>query len=488
MSFFFAFSVAGFLGVLFALLAFRYARALCLYLLIFFSYFVLLPLASAWLYTGKLTPRALIGQDLYASDLADALAAHGHLFALYGLGVLGVGWLLGDATLAANVERTLRAQRFHIGWPLAFGAAVLSELLIRATYGILLSGTGGSRVAELPYLVTSMLFVLHAAVFGLFSYLAVLSARMRPLALLCLAYLPYVLVTAGRRAMLSALIAFLVLRGLQLGFKPNMRLALVALGALALFVLVGPLFIEARAIWAFLTQTGTPPTEALFEAVGQATDRFLAGESGFGMVAANVAERGNAGVFFLTVAERGVEPQFGQLTWTSMLWAVPSVFAEKPPFQVEAMIQSLASMQFIDDANSVPLVFYADFGALGMLLAGIYQALLLYAIAWLISRGRQFGLFEAVALGVFFTLSFSIENEFSGHFAELRNLALFAPLALLSRIFSGRQAAQAHARTRDGTRAAGTHRPSPRVRLTVAPRGVTPPMDGSRVALGRRAL
>jgi hypothetical protein len=236
--------------------------------------------------------------------------------------------------------------------------------------------------------------------------------------------------------MLTVLITLLVLRGLSIGFRPNLRLAWVGGAALGLFILVGPIFVEARGISLMLQDRGYPPIAALAEGVSQAVGGFMRGDTGFQRVATNVAERGNAGVFFLTVASREPELQIGRLTETSILWAIPSVFVEKPPVQAEAMIQLAANMRLLDDANSVPLLLYVDFGTLGMLFAGALTALLLYGIAMLISRGRPFGLFQVVLLGVFFTLSFSIETEFAGVFVELRNAALFAPLALAMTLFS----------------------------------------------------
>jgi hypothetical protein len=438
MTFFFAFTTAGFIGLGFALLAFRYARTLCFQFIAIFIFFVALPLATAWLYTGHMTSRALIGQDLYSTDLAAALTAHAHLYALYGLGVLAVATLLRDGRIAADIERTLSAQRFSIVWPALFVAAVLAEFLIRLQNDILISGSStAERVADLSYLASSVLAVLGSVTFGLFCYVAVLSARTKALLIPCLAYLPFVLATNGRRETIMTLVTLLLLRTLSLGFRPNWRLAWIGGGALALFILVGPFFIEARQISLTLQATGTPPIAALLEGAGQALDNVTSGETNFGMVAANVAERGNAGVFLLTVASRNVEPQLGTMTWAAILWAVPSVFAAKPPLQVETMIQLVAGMLQLDDANSVPLTFYVDFGGFGMLLAGAYTALLLYGVAWLLRARRPFGIFEVVALGTFFSLSFGIENELVGHFTEIRNLALFAPFALLSRFLSG---------------------------------------------------
>ncbi len=55
MAFFYAFCAAGLLLAGLALLAFRYARTVCLHLLAIWIYFAALPLATAWLYTGHIT-------------------------------------------------------------------------------------------------------------------------------------------------------------------------------------------------------------------------------------------------------------------------------------------------------------------------------------------------------------------------------------------------------------------------------------------------
>ena len=338
MSFFLASMAAGFLGVLFAVLAFRYAQVLCLHLLAIWVYFIAAPLATAWLFTGHVVSRALIGQDLYSFELAASLAAHSYLFVLYGLGVLVVAIFFHDHQLIHDVRRTLAAQKLSIAWPIAFTASLLTDLLFRVRYGIFLSGSHTlERMADTPYLVTSLLAVLGPVIFGLFGYLCILSARSKPLLFLCLTYLPYELASSGRRDLTMALVTLFLLRGLSLGFKPTWRLAGIGAMALGLFILVGPVFKEARAIWQVQQDAGVPPLTALMDGIGEGTARFLRGEAGFSEVATNVAERGNAGVFFLSVAERHVPPQHGRMTWASILWVVPSVFITKPAEQVEAM-------------------------------------------------------------------------------------------------------------------------------------------------------
>jgi hypothetical protein len=433
MTYFVAFSVAGLLAAGFGALAFRYARTLCLHLLIFWVYFVALPIATAWLYNGRLTSRALIGQDLYSDALAAELPAHAHLYVLYELGVLVVACAFSDAQLSAAIRRTLAAQRFSIVWPILAAAAVLIEAACKLKYGVFLSGSHTlERMLALPYVVSSLLQVLRILAFGLICYLAVLSARVPALFLFCLAYAPYILATDGRRSTLMVLIACLVLRGLSLGFKPNLRLAAIAGAALLFFVLVGPIFVEARAIANSLQSTGTPIVAALTEGASRALDSFIGGETELGQVADNIAERGNAGTFFLTVVSRGVELQFGAMTRASILWAIPSVFVVKPELQVETMIEILAGMRLVDDANSVPTTLYVDFGWLGVFLAGVVMAFILYLLAKLLSRGNQFGILEVLALGTFFSLSFSIESELPNVLAALRYLALVAPLSLLA--------------------------------------------------------
>ncbi len=450
MTYVFAFSVAGLLAVGFGALAFRYARTLCLHLLIFWVYFVALPIATAWLFNGRLTSRALIGQDLYADALAAELAAHAHLYVLYGLGVLIVACAFYDARLSTDIQRTLAAQRFSIVWPILAVAAVLIEAACKLEYGIFLSGSSTlERMLALPYVISSLLQVLRVLDFALICYLAVLSARVPALFLFCVAYAPYILATDGRRSTLMVLITCLVLHGLSLGFKPNLRLAAIAGAAMLFFILVGPIFVEARAIANSLQSTGTPIVAALTEGASRALDSFIGAETELGQVADNIAERGNAGTFFLTIVSRSVEPQLGSMTWASILWAIPSVFVVKPELQVETMIEVLAGMRLVDDANSIPATLYVDFGWLGVFLAGVIMALILYLLAKLLSRGNQFGILEVLALGTFFSLSFSIESELPGVLAVLRYLALVAPIALLGHFLtSGLRRYKAQERSR----------------------------------------
>ncbi len=472
MTFVYAISFAGLLLAGFAVLAFRYARTVCLHVLVVWVYFAALPLATAWLYTGKVNARVLIGQDLYSEAMADAFTAHAYLFALYGLGVLAAAYLFRDSRVLADVERTLAAQRFRVIWLLLFLAVLGTEVLLKLTYGILISGSGTVvKMTQLPYSVSAALSLLSTLIFGLFCYLAVLSARVRMLLIPCLTYVPYVLISDGRRAMLMTLVTLFVLREFSLGVRLSRRLVWIASGALAVFILVGPVFVQARGISHFLESRGYSPVAALLGGTYRAIDSLVTGETGFNEVATNIAERGSAGSFFLSVASRNVPLQLGELTRVSVLWAIPSIFADKPVLQAEGMIQRLAHMRVLDDANSIPLVLYVDFGGLGMLLAGAYTALLLYVLAKLLGRGGQFGIFQIAVLGTFFWVAFSIETELVGHFVSVRNLVLLAPLTFLPSLLAS---AARRGRLRPGQSGvpprAVPPRHAPRLAPMVAPR------------------
>ncbi len=88
-------------------------------------------------------------------------------------------------------------------------------------------------------------------------------------------------------------------------------------------------------------------------------------------------------------------------------------------------------MALTDDASSAPLDFYADFGPLGIYLAALWTGLLLYGSAGLLGNGRQYGLFRIALLGLFFSLSLTLEDELTFQFVELRNVALIAMLGIV---------------------------------------------------------
>ncbi len=240
--------------------------------------------------------RTLIGQDLYSTALADAFTEHAHLFVFYGLGVLGIALLFQDSQVFARARRALARQQFKPGWLALFIATLSAQVGLKLSYGFLLAGsTNEAFRAQLPYSVTSALSILSTLIFGLFCYLALLSSRVRFLTAVCLAYVPYVLATDGRRAMVAALVTLFVLRQFSLGLRPNRRFAGIAAAALALFVLVGPIFVEGRSIARSLPQRGVSQTTALVQAPLQALDSLVSGKTTFTGVAATSrsAERGD---------------------------------------------------------------------------------------------------------------------------------------------------------------------------------------------------
>ena len=257
MTYFFAFSVAGLLLAGFGLLAFRFARVLCLHVLIFWVYFVALPLASAWLYTGRISrarhdrpgPRLRRARRRVRRPRPplSPLRARRALRRLS----------LSPTPALADVRATLAAQRYSVVWPALFRRRDRGADALKLRYGLLLSGSGtAERIGEQTYLASSTMMVLGSVSFALFCYLALLSARTRLMLVPCLAYLPYVLATEGRRETLTALIVLFALRSFSLGFKPSWRLAAIAGGALLVFIVIGPFFMDARANWIFLQHIG----------------------------------------------------------------------------------------------------------------------------------------------------------------------------------------------------------------------------------------
>lgn len=424
--------VGAFLIALFSILAFRSAKTICLHALMFCATFICMPLATAWLAQDRNLQRAYIGNNLAGQSVADAVAAHAHLFILYALGLLTIALLFGDRAILRNLQTTLAAQKFRPQWLLLFVVFLGTTIAIKAAFSIMISGTTTlERLQEMPYIYSCALSVLDLLTLGIYCYLCLFSSRSKIILAVCLFYAAYVLVADGRRELILSLAALAVLRSAAVGFKFNWRLPVIAAGLVAVFVLVGPIFLKARIYGQALQDRGVSATDALMQATTRALDEVTSQGDGLTLVSDNVVDRGNAGTFFLTVASQLRAFQHGELTWVSFLWAVPSAFVEKPPLQAEAMIELAADLPLTDSANSTQLVFYADYGPLGMYLCAVYVALTLYLVAKLLGSGRQYGLFQLSLLGIFMVHSLTIEDELTHHFVDFRNLALIGLFVLL---------------------------------------------------------
>jgi hypothetical protein len=197
------------------------------------------------------------------------------------------------------------------------------------------------------------------------------------------------------------------------------------------FVMIGPVFLELRFQSQILRDSyGLSAIQSFTEALRITFANLLSGQSGFfDTVSKNVAERGSAGLFFLNVVDGMPQQQHGHVLMQSFEWILPSAIAAKPLYQAEQVIQLLIGVPLTDDANSLPSTLYADFGALGVLLAGAFNALFLYAVIRFISRHSFNGLVPIYLLGVFFYISFRVEDEPVGYLQVLRDVAILAVLS-----------------------------------------------------------
>jgi len=418
MSFIVGLIAAAALMALFALAAFSWWRVLCIHLLASAVFFILLPTIT--FLSEESRPGALAG-----ADLADALAAHWYLYVLYlaGLGITAA--VANDARAFGRIQHALRIQRPQLAWVVTFYVVLLTSVGIMLTFDIALSGSVTTeKLLGMPYAAVIVLSIAKMLLFGLFCYMCIVS-RVDRLALIgCAAFLGWMIVSEGRRVLLLSLLVFYMLRSAQVSLRFNLRYVLVGLALISLFTLITPYFKLIRVQSQNLEARGYSQVEALVTATSEVLTLDDDGKSATDIAVANIARRGNAGLFLLDTASGMPSPYLGELIWTSVLWIVPSSLAEKPAYEAEQLIQLAIGAEFIDDANSVPTVFLGDFGALGMLIAGLYTGFMLYALVYLIQPGRQFGLFEIAALGAFFQLSVLVENELSGTFVMARNLAI----------------------------------------------------------------
>lgn len=405
-------------GLLFGAAAMRTSRVVSLHLLAIWVYFSALP---------ALTTLIVVSD----TGLREAMVDYAHLPILYLVGVLLASAVMRDGTTSARLLNRLAQLRHdrtgHMALQYMFAAVFTVDFLLRLFYNILGSGTASDQVVlELPYQVTTILFISSELLFGLFCY-ACLTVRLSKLAkILVAAFIAYMLISEGRRSFLLSVIALVVLGAGDFRFRLNARVIGLLGVASLLFLALSPIFLQFRMNLQTIQLTyGVSSINAFPEAVrttmatiGQGTTGILQDTS------ANVAERGNAGVFFFRVAKSIPNYQDGAMIATSIQWLIPSVFIQKPQALTETLIQYAAGLPLIDDANSIPTIFLADFGPLGVAIAGFITAMLLYGVARVLARPGRLGLLGVYLLGVLLARSFRIEGEFSEFLAFFRNLVL----------------------------------------------------------------
>ncbi len=314
MTFILAFTAAGFLAAGFSVLAFRYARVVCLHSLAFWAFFVGFPLTAAWLSVGGVAShRRLVGDDLVGESLAQALASNAFLYVLYGLGLLTVAMMLRDGARLQRFSDTLARQRYHGIWPALFCASFAVELFLRAHFGTLIEGSGGRSFSNIPYIYVTAISLATSLSFGLFCYLAVLSVRRRALLYLALLYPAYLLLSGGRRDFLMSLAALIVLRKFSVGFRFSWRFVGIAVALVMTFIVVSPFFVQFRLRALDYEARDVPLSQSLILGASDTLDAWSRGDLTYASVEENVTRRGNCGVFLLSVASHYFPLQYGNL-------------------------------------------------------------------------------------------------------------------------------------------------------------------------------
>jgi hypothetical protein len=125
--------------------------------------------------------------------------------------------------------------------------------------------------------------------------------------------------------------------------------------------------------------------------------------------------------------------QYGWLVETSFRWAIPSAFVTKPEFYPETLILQLCGIQVNDDSVSIPTILLADFGPVGVLLAGFCTSIFLYFIARGLAKKRDFDLISVYLLGFFYNQSLRIESELLFSLLFFRDIFVIFLLSLIWR-------------------------------------------------------
>jgi hypothetical protein len=398
-----------------------------------------LHLLAIWIFFSALpTLSSQIANDV---DLSEALVWHAYLPILYLVGVMIASVVMADSeiseSLGAKLQKIRSDRRGHFNLMLLFIVVFSIDFLLRLSYDILGSGTQiEDVVAGLPYLVTSTLFITSDLLFGLFCY-ACLTIRLSSLAkFLAALFMIFILVSEGRRSFILALFALPFLANADFRLRFNWReISLVTIAPI-LFVVITPIFLEFRSNLQELQLAGGDSAISSFPSAISKTinSGYAAIPDASGSVSENFEKRGNAGVFFYRVAEAIPSYQGGTLLENSFRWIVPSFISTKPEAYTETLIQVVSRLPVVDDAISIPTIFLADFGPIGVLIAGFLTAAFLYTISRYLAREGSFGLVQVFLLGSFFSYSFRVEAELAEAFEFFRNLLIVAALGWVWRL------------------------------------------------------
>jgi len=400
-------------------LAFRFAKVLSLHLIAYWIFFALLP-----------TLTLLITDD--NTQLQAKILSYFYLHFIYLGGIAVVALCFRDRKILADIQKTLRDVEISHAKLLLFVVLFVLDFGIRVTYNFLGSGMyDADTAANIPYFINAIFFVSSTLLVGLFCYACLFIRQNRIALVVALAYMGYSLIIDGRRSLILAILAFALLLTRSVNINFSRRFVIVTAVAAFVFVMVGPVFLELRFQSQILRDSyGLSAIQSFTEALRITFANLLSGQSGFfDTVSKNVAERGSAGLFFLNVVDGLPQQQHGHVLMQSFEWILPSAIAAKPLYQAEQVIQLLIGVPLTDDANSLPTTLYADFGAPGVFLAGAFNALFLYSVIRFISRHSFNGLVPIYLLGVFFYISFRVEDEPVGYLQVMRDVAILAVLS-----------------------------------------------------------
>jgi hypothetical protein len=419
------------------------SAALYGWLALWVSRIAALHLIAVWIYfAGLPTVSALLNRD---AVLTDWLSTYWYVLFVYGFAVLICSLFFRDRELYAAFTKRLSNFAVPYYYLYVFFVLVLIDLIIRLWFGILTNGTVSTEALnEMPYWMSAIFYSLTGLVFGFFCYASLLSSNSKLALISCIMFISYSLVTEGRRQFFVALLVFFLLRARHLNVKINFRNAALVVGGLFLFLTVTPFFLEARNnIQTLQGFYGENPASAFAEGVSMAASSYASGEmSVIDETTQNLAARGNSGIFFFTIASRLPQFQEGAMTLNSFRWAIPAIFSEKPDLPVEGELQVRSGLPESDDAVSVLIVLYADFGVFGLFAAAMITCLFLYGAVSYLARNPLDNVTSVYLLGMFFLIALRIESEPAQFLIALRDLTLVVAVVMLYRLIFNRRLGQ----------------------------------------------
>lgn len=356
--------------------------------------------------------------------------------------LLSLGYFIGEYFFGENyyVKNFLvkfKLEEININQLIFLYVLVWSIRVYRGlVYGIFFSGSGDEDTilnqSYLAAIIFSYAEILSLALF----FCAILIIDKNSSKLIVIIEFMYLLISNGRRGVILAVaILFLVLLFRDKVKKLTIFLYLILI-SLLMYYIITPFFLTLRNF--VLSNKDESFVIGILRGL-QETIEYLIQDGGLVTITEeNLSERPSALKFLLTIIEAINSNNYllGQALSTMIQWTTPSVFVDKPIYQVEQYIQTELGLSLIDDSISWYSVGYADAGLIGCFLSGLILFIILKMII-LTTRNKSY-LIKSIGFTQIFFLLYNIEGDPFYVFVTLRNLLLLSLILKLISIFKNK--------------------------------------------------